>query len=230
AQVSGLFFGKRQFAPLVFPLSVMVAGLTFHTVTYAFFRGKLLMKHANVLQVFNLGLLPLLIFSIQRSNVRAILLYLGLLTLIVTTCAIVCFTPWKELFAVKHAKVKQLLRYGLQRLPGDLALLGLFTLPITVIVHAKGVEQAGFVAFGVLFLTIVSAMFNPIGLILLPKASRMLAAGTLSELREHVRQLVKVTITLTGIIAIAVAIMAPTMVRIYLGPGFAPAAIVVRVI
>src|SRR5215813_14776424 len=37
AQVSGLFFGKSQFAPLVFPLSVMVAGLTFHTVTYAFF-------------------------------------------------------------------------------------------------------------------------------------------------------------------------------------------------
>src|SRR5205823_3329197 len=42
--------------------------------------------------------------------------------------------------------------------------------------------------------------------------------------------LVKVTFSLTGIIAVTVAVLAPALVRIYLGPDFAPAAIVVRVI
>jgi len=230
ARVAVLFFGSSEFASLVFPLSVMVAGLTLHTVTYAYFRGHLAMKRANTLQVVNLALLPPLVFMVQRGNVRTILLALGTLTFLSAGAAVVGFTPWQEMMAVQGRRVKELLRYGMQRLPGDMALLGLFTLPTTITAHAKGVQQAGLVAFGMLILSIVSAMVTPLGLILLPKASRMFATGASSELREHVLPLVKVMVFLTGSISIAVGILATSLIRIYLGPGFATAADVLRLV
>jgi O-antigen/teichoic acid export membrane protein len=227
-QAAELFFGAREFARLVFPLSVMVAGLTFHTVAYGYFRGNLAMEKANALQLVNLGLIPPLVFVIQRRDVRSILLDLGTLTFLVAGITIFTFTPWQEMIKVQGKRLRELLGYGLQRLPGDLALLGLFTVPITITAHVQGVQQAGFLAFGMLFLTVVSAMFNPIGLILLPKASRMFAAGASFELRHHFLRLLKITVLITGSISIAIGILATPLIRIYLGPDYSIVAGVVR--
>ena len=116
----------------------------------------------------------------------------------------------------------------MQRLPGDLALLGLFTLPVTITVHAQGVQRAGFLAVGILFLTVVSSMFNPIGLILLPKASRMFATGTSFELQQHLLRLLKLVVLVAGSISVAFFILAPPLIRVYLGSEFGIAASVVR--
>lgn len=225
-----LFVGDRNFAQLVFPLSVTIVGLTFHTIMYAFFRGNLAMRWANTLQFINLGLVPPLIFIVQRHNVRAILFELGTVMFFVAGVTMFATAPWREVMFIRWWRVKELLRYGLQRLPGDLALLGLFILPVTITAHSSGVQQAGLVAFGMVFLTIVSAMINPLGLILLPKASLMFDAGKSGELQDHLVRLVKVVVALTGVISIVLGLLTNPLIRIYLGPEFSPAVSVVRLV
>src|SRR6185369_389709 len=48
---SYLFFGDSNYARLIFPLSLMLFGLSIHTLVYAYFRGRLSMKSANILQL-----------------------------------------------------------------------------------------------------------------------------------------------------------------------------------
>jgi O-antigen/teichoic acid export membrane protein len=224
-----LFFGSETFTSLIFPVSLLIAGLAFHTVAYAYFRGHLLMRHANVLQFVNLGLIPPLVLLLSRGDVRRALLLLGASTLTVGVVAIVSLGPWQEII-VGAAKIKELLRYGIQRVPGDLALLGLFALPTTITAHARGVREAGLVAFATLAITIVSAGVSPLGLILLPKASRMFASGDFSHLKSHVLQLVLITAFGTGAISVALGIFAKPIVRAYLGSDFLMAADLIRVV
>jgi O-antigen/teichoic acid export membrane protein len=228
ARIAGLFFGSPALESLIFPLSLLVMGLAFHTVTYAYFRGHMEMKRANALQFINLAVIPPLVLLSAKGDVRVVLIQLGILTLMVACGAICLFAPWREVFASSRSKVNQLARYGLQRVPGDLALLGLFALPTTITAHARGVREAGLVAFATLALSIVSAAVNPLGLILLPKASRMFAGGDFSSLRQHVLHLVSLTVVVTGAVAAALGIFASPLVKAYLGPEFLAAADLIR--
>jgi O-antigen/teichoic acid export membrane protein len=229
AKFAGLFFGSETFTLLIFPISLLIAGLGFHTVAYAYFRGHLLMRRANILQFVNLGLIPPLVLLLSRGDVRRALLGLGASTLTVAALTILCFTPWQEIL-VGTSKIKELLNYGIQRVPGDLALLGLFALPTTITAHARGVREAGLVAFATLAITIVSAAVSPLGLILLPKASRMFASGDFSHLKLHVSQLALLTALGTGAISVALGLLAKPIVRAYLGPDFLMAADLIQVV
>ena len=57
-----LFFGSREYAFLLFPMSLVWRERRLHTVGYSYFRGTLNMRAANLLQLVNLGLAPLAVF------------------------------------------------------------------------------------------------------------------------------------------------------------------------
>jgi O-antigen/teichoic acid export membrane protein len=228
--VAKLFFGSAEFRALVFPLSLLTSALALHTVTYAYFRGHMEMKQANFLQFVNLALIPPVVLLVAHKDVQTVLRYLGISTLAVTGVAVFSLTPWSEIFAGVGSKRKELLRYGMQRVPGDLALLGLFALPTTVTAHARGVREAGLVAFATLAISVVSAAVNPLGLILLPKASGMFATGKTVELKHHLGRLVTVTVLLTGSVASVIGIFATPITRAYLGAGFVEAAGIIRMV
>lgn len=225
--VAYLFFGSKDYWNLIFPISLVTLGLGLHSLVYAYFRGNLLMKQANRLQFINLGLVPLLTFSLFRTSLREVLMCLGFLTLGVAIVGLF-FTPWKEIAGRSSVEVKELLRYGLQRVPGDFVHMALLTLPATFVAHLSGVRAAGNVAFGMSILSMIVAFFTPVGLILLPKASRMLAEGARAELRQHVSFLVKVSILFAGALSLGFIILADILIKLYLGPGYADIAWVIR--
>ena len=153
------------------------------------------MLQANTLQLMNLAVVPLLAFGLFGSSVRAVLLAAGSMTL----CGVFVgftFTPMREVLNASFAEIKVLLRYGVQRLVGDFALTALMTLPVTILVHLRGVEETGFVSFGITVLSLIGSAFSPVGLILLPKASRMFAEGARADLRAHVAGIMKATVVL----------------------------------
>ncbi|MCI0418246.1 MAG: oligosaccharide flippase family protein, partial [Acidobacteria bacterium] len=125
---------------------------------------------------------------------------------------------------------RELLRYGVQRVPGDFIHMALLTLPATFVAHLHGVQEAGFVAFGISLLTMAGAVFTPVGSILLPKASEMLAKATHSELREHILRIVQITATVSAILTLLFVIFASPLIRIYLGPDFGRVAWVIRLV
>lgn len=227
--VARLFFGAKAYAEMIFPLSLVVAGLALHAIVYAYLRGTLLMGWANLLQFVNLGAVPPLVFLFFHKTVASVLAALGVLCLASSAIAFL-FLPWKQATRDNASEAITLLRYGIQRVPGDFILMALLLLPTTVIAHSRGVTQAGFVAFGVSLLNAVGAFFSPIGLILLPRAGRLLASGEVGELRRQVLTLVKITLTCSTAIAVGGSLVADRLIRSYLGPGYEETGGIVRVL
>lgn len=223
------FFAGREYANLVLPLSVLLIGLVLHVLVYSYFRGRQAMRQANLLQLVNFGVVPLAAFLIFNGSVRSVIATTGLLTTLVAVIAL-AFTPVRHVAEDVFPEAKELLRYGLQRVPGDFVHMALFTLPVTFVAHFSGVQEAGYVAFGVSVLNMIGSMFSPLGLVLLPKASRMLAGGDLEELRAHVAQIVKATALVSVSIAVVLEFFAGELIRVYLGPSFSEAASFLRIL
>jgi len=224
-----LFFGSREYASLLFPLSLVVAGTALHAVVYSYFRGTLDMRSANLLQFVNFGLMPLVAFGLFGGNVRSVIMALGVLSLTVALVALL-FTPWKAVVKDNRAQIKELLRFGIQRVPGDFILMALFALPATFVAHKSGIRAAGFVAFGISMLNVIGSFFSPFGLILLPKAGTLLAAGRNGELRRQVWLLTRITLVVSAVLATGIAFGAETLMRLYLGPDFTEGAGILRLL
>ena len=224
-----LFFGDRSYRFLVFPLSVMIVGLCLHSVACSYHRGHMQLNRANRIQFLNLGVAPLVVFLLVGNSVRTVLLALGLAWSVVGGFALL-LTPLWSVFRSNSIAMKDILRYGIQRVPGDFIFMALFALPSTFTAHLSGVQQAGFVAFGITVLSTIRAFFTPIGLVLLPKATLMMAEGARRELRGHVWLILKTCIASALLIAFVLWTWIPGLVRLYLGNDFGQIVFIVRVL
>ena len=127
-------------------------------------------------------------------------------------------------------RVRELARFGVPRVPGDLLRLALFSLPGVVVAHVADISVAGGVAFGVAAVGMLGTALSPIGFVMLPVAARMMAAGDVAELR---RRVINIALVTSGVLVLGIVIVeafAPQLVLIYLGPGFASTADSLRVI
>ncbi len=225
-----LLFGSPDYFYLIYPLSFMLLGLLLHSSCYAYFRGNLMMYKANLLQFINAALIPFIVFFISTNLVQILLLSgvlwiiisIGFLILILKSIDYKC----KDFFLY----LKDLLSYGIQRVPGDFCMAGLISLPAILTAHMAGIIEAGLVAFGISILTMAGAFFAPIGLVLLPKASQLLANKDFFLLRHHILRLLKITVFLTIIGVVFFEIFADAIITLYLGAGFSDAVFTARII
>jgi O-antigen/teichoic acid export membrane protein len=128
------------------------------------------------------------------------------------------------------ARASELARYSVPRAPGDLLALVMFAVPGIVVAHASDITVAGNVAFGIAALGMIAVAVFPVGFVLLPVASRLLAAGSVDRLRGQVLIVARVAV---GLIVISVAVFevfATQIVDIYLGPAFAGSVATLRVL
>lgn len=225
-----LLFGSSGYYYLIFPLSLMLFGLVLHSSCYAYFRGNLLMMKANLLQFINSAVIPITVFFIGVS-LQQVLFFSGLLWILISFGFLVMILKnidynCKDYFP----HLKELLSYGIQRLPGDFCMAALISLPAILTAHIAGVTQAGYVAFGISILMMSGAFFAPIGLILLPKASQLIANKEYSLLKHHILKLLKITVISTIFSVLFFEIFADAIIHLYLGEGFSDMAFTARII
>lgn len=196
-QLSQLLFGDANFEYLIKPMLFLVFALILQTIAYGYFRGFLRMKQANIYQFVNLGFLPVLCFFLN-SSLESYFYSLAVSSLVLFVCFI--FYIRKELnfnFRGVFPYIKKLFSYGVQRMPGDFALGSLFALPAIFVAQSEGVIQAGYVAFAISLLNLVGQLFSPIGLVYLPKISRLLGENNFEGVRKHTINLLKISIILS---------------------------------
>lgn len=117
--------------------------------------------------------------------------------------------------------ITDLLAFGIPRVPGELALFGLFAMPAFVVARRAGVEAAGLLSFGMSLIQLVGSVFAAGAVLLLPISGRMLAEGR----SDRVARLVGLSlgISLAASLALVVAMEATLgpFVRLVLGPELA---------
>lgn len=225
-----LFFGNSAYAPFMAPMCLMLLGMVLSAAAYSYYRGRLRMGKANLLQMLNMAIVPVL----------ALLLAKNLLQLFTMTGA--AWTAVSAFFIITiiknsappqddlPARIKTLLAYGLQRVPGDFGLAALLALPATFTAHLSGIQKAGSVAFGISLLNMAGSVFAPIGLILLPKASQLIASKNLDVLISYVRRVLAITFGLTAAGVLVFELFAGRIIELYLGRSYSDLLVVTRII
>lgn len=214
--LSELFFGDRGHGALLPPVGLLTVGLLLHALIYSYWRGQLYMHQANLLQVVNLGVVPC----------AAMWWGPDLPTVLWATGAAWCVCSGAGLVPVLFAKHvapasterARLLRYGLPRVPGDLVLASLLTVPVYLVNHVNGLGAGAQVAFGLTLVNLASSVYSPLSLLLLPTASGLLAAKRWADLEARTARTAWTALLSAMAMLCVFQLVASPLLQWYLGP------------
>lgn len=229
-----IFFGTIEYINLVLPFSFFLAGLTLHSLVYSYFRGYLLIKTFNFLQLINLTLVPIGVLVIFRGiTIDKLITLIGIIAfaiaLIFLLFSINNFFINIERLQFKDS-LKKLLHYSLPRVPGDLALAGLLSLGPILAIHIASIREVGYLSISQSLLSIAGTAIAPLGLIILPRVSSLIINGGEKIIKDNLSFLIGAILQLSIFISLQFIIFADVIIKYWLGPEFSEAVIVIRII
>ncbi|HKV89431.1 MAG TPA: class I SAM-dependent methyltransferase [Candidatus Dormibacteraeota bacterium] len=226
ALFANLLFGSPVYAGLVRALTVMLAGSSLHLIAYGFLRGRSQIQLANLLMALNHAVVPVAAVYLGK-DVPQILLLMGAGWIVISSVylALAGLT-----FERRGEHMRELLRFGLPRVPGDFLQLALFALPGILVAHVVDVKTAGIVAFGVAALGMVGTALTPISFVLLPAVTGLFARGWGEQVRQRVIEVVRLAVPALVAGTLVLEFFAKPIIADYLGNQFAAGADVLRVI
>jgi len=215
-KISFLLFGSSIYTIFIIPIFLSILGLSLHGLVYAYYRGKMLFKYSNLIEIINLGILPLLAF-IFVSNVADLFSYTGIM-MASTSSIVIIKILFSNTFDIKVSKifVPKLFNYGIQRLPGDFGVASLMALPAIFSAHSDGVMIAGYVSFSISLLSLSGQAVAPIGLIILPKISHLLEEKKFQLIQYYVKKLFLFSLLLAIFGTSIFQLFANTILNLYL--------------
>ena len=227
-----ILFGTESLARLIPAATLALAGIALHSVVYAIYRGRSEMVFANTMQIIDIAVIPLAAFALVRSDAASVLAATGTGWLIVSGVALLQVLyrgrGGSSEAATLREHLRVLLRFGLPRVPGEFALVGLFAIPALIAVRTHGILVAGQFSAALSVLTMVSSAFAPVGLVILPRASAQVATGDIAGLKHLTLRLLGGGILLATAGVIVGELVIPPFVRWYFGEPFLPAIPVFR--
>ena len=60
-EISTLFFGDEGYRSYILPMGLLLVGYGFHAIVYGFLRGKQEVYFSNLIQLLNIGILPVIV-------------------------------------------------------------------------------------------------------------------------------------------------------------------------
>jgi O-antigen/teichoic acid export membrane protein len=224
-------FGKPGYEDHVRIIALLSESYIVGSLVFAYYRGNGKFLAANVITALTQGVVPLtafLFFSTVRATLVVTALGIFAVALVFSLPVIrEVLTNLKEIEWVNP--LKDLLRYGLARVPGDISMAGFLALPAFLTSNLFGVKEAGYVAFGLSMVSVIGSVFQPIGLITLPKMSSILSEGRHDEARVIMQKIIAYTALISIGITIALYLSAGYIVHYWLGPQFDEATGIARV-
>lgn len=218
------FFGDAQESGLVIALALLLLGYSVHRAVYGYYRGLLDMGRANLLEVANVSILPLAIVTLLAHS-RTVSFMMGLCGAAMTISAAIFAMPVFRLLremprlALK-ARCKELLWYGVPRVPGDFGAAAITALGPMLAVHYLKLDKVAPLLLGLNILLVIGYAAGPLGVVLLSKVSMMLCQNQQDAVRTRLRLLVAGVIELSVFASFQLAVFADVVVRTWVGPGF----------
>lgn len=185
-----MVFGVGAGVDLVPPLGAMIAGVSLHGVAYSYLRGRRNMMMANTIQVLALAIVPC-VALVAFDDLASVLWSTAIAWAFVAIGVMLPDLTGRAPRATSRER-SELLRYGLPRLPGDMAMGALLTVPVYVVARTHGIGASGELGFGTTLLNFAAALFSPVALLLLPSSAAQLAAGDHLGLSERIGRMVRV--------------------------------------
>jgi O-antigen/teichoic acid export membrane protein len=195
-----LFFGNFQYSSFIFPMTILLIGYGFHGILYGFLRGKKEIYFSNIMQLINIGILPVLVVFLTHNVLQ--LLYFNGFMLILNLLIFTSYIFYKRAIEINVEACKAdaivLLKYGLPRVLGDFALLALLTIPTYLVLNfQKDMLRGGDIAYSITLFNLVGAAFGPLSLVLLPEIASFLVEKRIDLIRKRFNVFLFVSLFLT---------------------------------
>ncbi len=219
------FWGNIKYQYLVKPTIWAVVGLSSHTLLSAYFRGLLKLNIVNTLQIVNIGVLPLTALFWCKSSTSKLLEFLGI-SWCLTSIPLLLIITISGLFNIKFSKkefyqtAKQVLVFGIIRLPGEFALFAYFSLPIFFITQFYGVRQAGFFSLGLSFFQLCASFFEFSGVFLLPHISKLYEQKEYLKIKKNVGIALILTSISCLVLVVFIEVIMEYLIKHYFGKEF----------
>lgn len=227
-------FGGAGSKTLLHSTLILLVGLTFHMTTYAIFRGKIQMKYANILQIFNASLLPLTVALLMAGSfdAPAILTAMGLGAITITLGPFLwqVVRSWNALGLELRKSAIELLRYGVPRVPANIGLALMFTLGPWLAVRLGEVRTAGYFVVGQALFGMLGEMLAALGLVLLPRLAQLSGKQHRDSLQGHVSNLAGFSIHVGIFASVQPFIFADWITLLWLGEAYRPAIPIMQII
>ena len=220
-----LFFGSDKYAATVMSIPVLMAGGALHVAAYGYLRGLARIQMANLLMAVNHFVVPVLSIVFFGHSVSEIFIAMGVGWTLVSLVPLIRL-PISTVDL--RDRIKELARFGIPRVPGDVVQLLLFAMPGILVAHTSDIRVAGIVAFGVAAVSMIGSALTPVSFVLLPVAARLFALGSVRQLRAEIIDLVGITMAGTVLVVVILEVFAGPIVQVYLGPSFATSVDILR--
>jgi O-antigen/teichoic acid export membrane protein len=212
---------------------VLVTGNLAYTLVFAHLRGTSEIGSANLWQLWVMAVGPLIVVGLTatREPVPVILLLLAA----VSFTALAPLLTWlARAFrrGIRPADIRlpmrRLVRYSVPRIPGAAALAGLTAVGPLLAPYFGDLREAGFLVAAQSVLRVAEVGTAGFGLVVLPKVSALQARQQDHFLQARVEDLVGLVLHIGVFAACQLAVWAPEIVRVWLGPAYDAAVPVVR--
>jgi glycosyltransferase involved in cell wall biosynthesis len=228
-----LFFGSTQLSSLVIPLFLLLLGSAAQIAVYGYYRGLLKMKRAGALQICA-SLAPIISAALlfRTHSVAMIVSSIGWALLAVAFFFVLPILNdlWKVDVHALPTRAKELLRYGVSRVPGDIGTGALLAVGPMLASHYVPVSRVSFllIATGMLLAATVST--DPLGLVFLSKISMMLAHSRMAEVQTYLTYLMSAIIDISVFVTIQMLVFTDVLVRIWIGNTLSEGIPVIRIV
>ncbi len=225
-------FGSGNRA-LVFAMVLLLFGTDAQNMVYGYFRGLERVQTANLVSFGGLVVVPLLALGVTHKSHSAPLL-MGATGLGLTAVSLLWAIP--KIAATRNVRhhfisdARQLLTYGVARVPGEIAIGGLLALGPVIVSHYVNIAQTSHLLLGITCLILASNIFTPLGVVLLARISRLLGEGRFEDVKEFVGHLVSAVLHVSLVVVVQGLIFAHPIVLWWLGPSSVAAVPVICVV
>ena len=172
-QFSKLIFGDFSHKKMCLASLFYINSLILHGCVYNYFRGKFNFTISSILQLMNIGIFPLMTWFIAHDILQYLIILTSLTLLLLSIINLIFIPIVKISFSDLRININKIVRYGIQRMPGDVV-LGLFlAIPTLIVTNYFSITVGGNIAFCLSLFNIVIALMSPVNIILLPKAAKI---------------------------------------------------------
>lgn len=228
-----IFFGNIRYVNCVLPFSFLLAGIILHSLVYFYFQGRLFVKSFNFLQITNLALVPLIILIFfEDITIPKLITLIGITAFVI---ALIFSLPFiKEFFVrIKKRQFKksaiELFQYSFPRIPAIFAWQALLSFGPIFGAHFASIQDVGYLSVSQSLLRAIGAAIAPLGLVILPKVSNLIANGRQEAIKQNLNFLIGAVIQCSNFVCFQFIIFADVIIKYWLGSEFSDAVPVVRI-
>lgn len=232
-KVASLVLGELDLQPLVLPAILFLTGALSFTMLYAYLRGRQQMARANGLQLVYYATLLVIAFGLSlmsTGSLDMLVVYLcigGLVTLVIVDLYLLREGFQLELDA---RPFKELMRFGLPRLPSGFLLSATFSAPMFMAARQEKLEAAAFLGISQALIKLFEPVVMPISIMLLPKIAELVGHGDQEKLKTAGLNVISAAIYVATFVSVMVPGLSPEVIYIWFGEQYLMATPVAKIV